>query len=53
MSSKAADLAGPGIGNYEELERSFPGLFQCAYPQGTQKAIFAVKRFIEDNLCKN
>jgi aspartate--ammonia ligase len=53
MSSKAADLAGPGIGNYEELEKILPSDYSSALTRReTQKAIFAVKRFIEDNLCK-
>ena len=53
MSSKTADLAGPGIGNYEELEKILPSDYSSALTRReTQKAIFAVKRFIEDNLCK-
>jgi len=53
MSSKAADLAGPGIGNYEELEKILPNDYSSALNRReTQKAIFAVKRFIEDHLCK-
>jgi aspartate--ammonia ligase len=53
MSSKAADLAGPGIGNYEDLEKILPlGYSSALTRRETQKAIFAVKRFIEDNLCK-
>ena len=53
MSSKAADLAGPGIGNYEELEKILPSDYSSSLTRReTQKAIFAVKRFIEDNLCK-
>ena len=53
MSSKAADLAGPGIGNYEDLEKILPLDYSSALTRReTQKAIFAVKRFIEDNLCK-
>jgi len=53
MSSKAADLAGPGIGNYEDLEKILPLDYSSALTRKeTQKAIFAVKRFIEDNLCK-
>ena len=52
-SSKVADLAGPGIGNYEELEKILPKDYSSALTRReTQKAIFAVKRFIEDNLCK-
>ena len=52
MSSKAADLAGPGIGNYEELEKICPRIIPARSRAAKQKAIFAVKRFIEDNLCK-
>ena len=50
---KVADLAGPGIGNYEDLENILPSDYNSALTRReTQKAIFAVKRFIEDNLCK-
>jgi aspartate--ammonia ligase len=50
---KVADLAGPGIGNYEELEKILPNDYSSSLTRReTQKAIFAVKRFIEDNLCK-
>lgn len=52
-SSKVADLAGPGIGNYEDLEKILPTDYSSVLTRReTQKAIFAVKRFIEDNLCK-
>ena len=48
---KVADLAGPGIGNYEELEKILPADYSSSLTRReTQKAIFAVKRFIEDNL---
>ena len=50
---KTADLAGPGIGNYAELERILPAHYQSLLtPRETQQAIFHVKRYIEDNLCK-
>ncbi len=50
---KVADLAGPGIGNYHQLERVLPKDYSSLLTRReTQKAIFAVKRFIEDNLCK-
>ncbi len=53
MASKAADLAGPGIGNYAELEGILPSDYSSVLTRReTQKAIFALKRFIEDNLCK-
>lgn len=52
-NSKVADLAGPGIGNYKELEKILPNNYSSALTRReTQKAIYAVKRFIEDNLCK-
>lgn len=46
---KMADLAGPGIGNYTELEKILPNDYSSALTRReTQKAIYAVKRFIED-----
>ena len=53
MGSKVADLAGPGIGNYTELEKILPSDYSSALTRReTQKAIHALKRFIEDSLCK-
>jgi aspartate--ammonia ligase len=53
LHDKKADLAGPGIGNYEELERILPqDYFSLLTPKETQKAIFAAKNTIEENLCK-
>ncbi len=53
MSAKKADLAGPGIGNYDELERILPNDYSSILtPKETQSAIYAVKHFIEENLCK-
>lgn len=50
---KRADLAGPGIGNYTDLENVLPDHYQSLLtPRETQQAIFHVKRYIEDNLCK-
>src|SRR5271157_1778305 len=50
---KQADLAGPGIGNYTELERVLPNDYRSLLDRrDTQKAIFQIKRYIEDNLCK-
>ncbi|MGE5692874.1 MAG: aspartate--ammonia ligase [Candidatus Zixiibacteriota bacterium] len=53
MTTKQADLAGPGIGSYEELEKILPTDY-CSLltPKETQKAILAVKNYIEENLCK-
>ena len=53
MSDKKADLAGPGIGDYNELEKILPSDYKSALtPKETQTAIFAVKNYIEENLCK-
>jgi aspartate--ammonia ligase len=53
MASQVLDLAGPGIGNYADLENILPKDYSSALTRReTQKAIFAVKRFIEDSLCK-
>ena len=53
MADKKADLAGPGIGNYEELEKILPEDYRSALtPKETQKAIYTVKEYIEDRLCK-
>ena len=50
---KRADLAGPGIGNYEDLERVLPTDYHSLLDRKqTQKAIYAVKQYIEENLCK-
>src|SRR6476659_6435832 len=52
MVSKQADPAGPGIGNYEELEKVLPQDYNSLLsPKDTQRAITIVKRYIEDNLC--
>lgn len=53
MKDKKADLAGPGIGNYEDLEKILPDDYEpLLTPMETQKAVHAVKTYIEENLCK-
>jgi len=53
QASKKADLAGPGIGDYAELEKILPQDYHpLLTPKETQKAIFHLRRYIEDNLCK-
>jgi hypothetical protein len=53
MADKRADLAGPGIGNYDELEKILPADYHSLLtPRETQKAIFEAKEYIEDHLCK-
>ena len=50
---KKADLAGPGIGKYEDLEKVLPNDYKPLLDKKeTQKAITAVKRYIEDGLCR-
>jgi len=53
MYDKKADLAGPGIGDYAELEKILPQDYTSLLsPKETQNAIFAVKDYIEENMCK-
>ena len=52
-ASKVADLAGPGIGTYEDLELILPRDYKSLLDRrDTQKAIFAAKNYIEEHLCK-
>ncbi len=53
MINKEADLAGPGIGDYAELEKILPTDYSSLLtPKETQIAITAVKNYIEEGLCK-
>ncbi len=53
MNDKKADLAGPGIGNYEELEKILPDDYEpLLNHRETMEALFAAKGYIEENLCK-
>jgi aspartate--ammonia ligase len=53
MLDKKADLAGPGIGDYGELEKILPHNYSSLLsPKETQQAIFAAKNYIEENLCR-
>ena len=53
MANKIADLAGPGIGSYEELETILPGDYRSLLtPKETQRAIMAAKGYIEEHLCR-
>jgi aspartate--ammonia ligase len=52
-ADKKADLAGPGIGDYKELEKILPKDYSpILNRKETMKALFAVKNYIEENLCK-
>ena len=53
MLEKVADLAGPGIGDYDDLEKILPDDYVSVLsPKETQRAIFALKDTIETNLCR-
>ena len=53
LVDKKADLAGPGIGDYTELEKVLPNNYHSSLsPKQTQRAIFEAKNFIEKNLCR-
>ena len=53
MVDKEADLAGPGIGNYADLEKELPDDYEALLsPKERMQAVFAVKNYIEENLCK-
>ena len=53
MADKKADLAGPGIGDYDELEKTLPNDYNSLLsPKETQIATYEAKDYIEQNLCK-
>jgi len=52
MVDKTADLAGPGIGSYDDLVKVLPEDYDpIISPKETQGAITAIKEFIEKGLC--
>ena len=53
MSDKQADLAGPGIGNYEDLAKVLPDDYlSFLTPRETMQALFAAKQYIEEHLAE-
>ena len=53
MNTKQADLAGPGVSTYEEVARILPRDYgPLLTPRETMKALFGVKNYIEENLCR-
>jgi len=53
MSDKKADLAGPGISTYEEVDKILPTDYEPLLDRKeTQQALYAIKDYIEKNLCK-
>jgi len=53
MTDKEADLAGPGIGDYDKLEKILPQDYSSLLSmKETMKALFELKNYIEENLCR-
>ena len=53
MENQVLDLAGPGIGNYEDVEKVLPKNYKSLLtPKETQIALNAIKKYIEDNMAK-
>ena len=53
MADKKADLAGPGISTYEEVAKILPRDYASLLtPRETMQALFGVKDYIEENLCR-
>lgn len=53
MEKDVLDLAGPGIGNYEDVENVLPQNYHSLLtPKETQIALKAIKDYIEENLAK-
>jgi aspartate--ammonia ligase len=52
-TAKEADLAGPGIGDYHELEQLLPDDYRpLVNPLETMRTLYGAKRLIEDRLCE-
>jgi aspartate--ammonia ligase len=50
---KKADLAGPGVSTYPEVEKILPSDYKVVLPPlPRMKALYEVKDYIEKNLCK-
>jgi len=50
---KKADLAGPGISTYEEVDKILPNDYTALLPPlERMKALYTIKDYIEKNLCK-
>jgi aspartate--ammonia ligase len=53
MADKKADLAGPGVSTYEEVAKILPTDYEpVLLPKERMRALFEVKRYVEENLCK-
>ncbi len=52
-ADKKADLAGPGVSTYEELEKVLPNDYKPLLPPlDRMNALYLIKDYIEKNLCK-
>ncbi len=52
-ADKKADLAGPGVSTYEDVDQILPNDYQPALPPlQRMEALYEVKDYIEKNLCK-
>jgi aspartate--ammonia ligase len=50
---KKADLAGPGVSTYPEVEKILPNDYEPVLPpKERMKALFEIKKYIEEGLCK-
>ncbi|MBN2188355.1 MAG: aspartate--ammonia ligase [Chitinispirillaceae bacterium] len=53
MADKKTDLAGPGISTYEQVDKILPHDYRALLgPKERVKALFRIKNFIEENLCR-
>jgi len=53
MLDKKADLAGPGIGNYDDVKKILPSNYESLLnPKETQQALLIVKTAIEEGLSR-
>jgi len=53
MADKTADLAGPGISTYEEVAKILPKNYKpILSPMDRMKALYEIKRYIEDGMAK-
>ncbi|UCD06616.1 MAG: aspartate--ammonia ligase [candidate division WOR-3 bacterium] len=52
-ADKKADLAGPGVSTYEEVEKILPNDYEPLLPPlERMNALYAIKDYIEKNMCK-
>ena len=53
MADKKADLAGPDISTYEEVDKILPHNYETLLgPKERMKTVYKKKNFIEENLCR-